>query len=408
MNRRLLLCLCLAEVLGMANYAGFAALLPRFVEAWSLSNAQAGWISGIYFAGYTVVVPFLVALTDKLDTRRIYLASTALVAASTLAYAVLADGFWTAMILRTLTGIGLAGTYMPGLRVLTDHTAETQRARVTGFYTASYSAAASLSFVFIGVFDVWWGWRWAFGISGLMACAALALTLWVIPPDPPKDAPNWRAIRGALDFAPVLRNRRAIGFMIAYLAVVWGLSANRSWFVALYSYSASVQEAGAVIWSATLVAALLNLVGLPASLLGNEAAIRYGHVRAIVWFYVAASAAILLFGLSLSLPYVALVVLGAVMVFVLNANGSSVTSGVAAVAEPARRGATIAVHSCLGFFGGFLGPLVFGYALDFGGGTDSPSAWLAAFASSAAVCLIGAGAVLALSRAPSPRAAHRP
>ena len=157
MNRSLLLCLCLAEVLGMANYAGFAALLPQFVAAWSLSNAEAGWISGIYFAGYTLVVPFLVALTDKLDTRAIYLGSTALVAASTLGFAFAADGFWSAMVLRALTGIGLAGTYMPGLRVLTDHTAPAQRARVTGFYTASYSAAASLSFVFVGVFDAWWG-----------------------------------------------------------------------------------------------------------------------------------------------------------------------------------------------------------------------------------------------------------
>lgn len=398
MNRRLLLAFCAAEILGMANYAGFAALLPQFVELWSLSNAQAGWISGIYFAGYTLVVPFLVALTDRLDPRRIYLASTALTAVSTLAYAVFADGFWTAMVLRAIAGIGLAGTYMPGLKALTDRTGERQRARITGFYTAAYSAAASLSFVFIGVFDEFWGWRWAFGLSGLMALAAYAVIAVVLPAAPPKAAPSWREVRAAVDFRPVVRNRAAMGFMIAYLAVVWGISANRAWFVALFVYSISVQEPGAWAWSATLAAALLNILGLPASLGGNELAIRFGYVRAVVGFFILAAIVAVIFGMSLDWPYAALVALAGLMVLMLNANGSSVTGGTVTVAEPARRGATMALHSCLGFLGGFLGPLVFGYALDFGGGASDSGAWMIGFASTAIVCLIGAAAVILLSR----------
>ncbi|MGE0272887.1 MAG: MFS transporter, partial [Alphaproteobacteria bacterium] len=166
---RILVAVCVAEVLSMASYAGVAAILPDFIRMWGLTNAEAGWISGIYFAGYTLAVPFLVSMTDRVDPRRIYLAAMALSAFSSLGYAFFADGFWTAFVFRALGGIGLAGTYMPGLKMLSDRTSDEKRARVVGIYTAAYSASSSLSFVFVGVIEDLMDWRWAFGLGGASA-----------------------------------------------------------------------------------------------------------------------------------------------------------------------------------------------------------------------------------------------
>jgi MFS family permease len=49
-------------------------------------------------------------------------------------------------------------------------------------------------------------------------------------------------------------------------------------------------------------------------------------------------------------------------------DSSSLTAGTAGTAEPARRGATLAVHSMLGYAGGFVGPLLIGWVLDLSGG----------------------------------------
>jgi MFS family permease len=49
-------------------------------------------------------------------------------------------------------------------------------------------------------------------------------------------------------------------------------------------------------------------------------------------------------------------------------DSSSLTAGAAGTADPARRGATLAVHSTLGYAGGFIGPLAVGWALDLSGG----------------------------------------
>ena len=74
----LVISICLAEVLGMLSFATFQALIPTFAAEWGLSNTDAGWISGIYFAGYVGAVPVLVSLTDRVDPKRIYLWSLVL------------------------------------------------------------------------------------------------------------------------------------------------------------------------------------------------------------------------------------------------------------------------------------------------------------------------------------------
>jgi MFS family permease len=61
------------------------------------------------------------------------------------------------------------------------------------------------------------------------------------------------------------------------------------------------------------------------------------------------------------------------------ADSAALTAGTVAAATHDRRGATMALHSLLGFGAGVVGPAVSGLALDAGGGPDSPGAWIAAF-----------------------------
>ncbi len=83
---------CLAEVLTMLGTFAFPALLPVFFAEWGLTNTEAGWISGIYFAGYTVAVPVLVSLTDRVDARLVWLCGAGLTAAAAAGFAIFAEG----------------------------------------------------------------------------------------------------------------------------------------------------------------------------------------------------------------------------------------------------------------------------------------------------------------------------
>src|SRR5215470_18833921 len=109
-----------AQMLAQLGAFALPALLPGYIERWSLSKTEAGWLVGIFFAAYVVMVPVLVALTDRVPVRRVYLIGTGLTTLSHLGFALLADGFWSAFLFRVLAGIGWAGTYMPGLKAIAD------------------------------------------------------------------------------------------------------------------------------------------------------------------------------------------------------------------------------------------------------------------------------------------------
>lgn len=52
---------------------------------------------------------------------------------------------WGATLFRTLAGVGLAGTYMPGLKALADHMPERHESPAVAFYTVHFAIGISLS-----------------------------------------------------------------------------------------------------------------------------------------------------------------------------------------------------------------------------------------------------------------------
>jgi MFS family permease len=270
--------LCVSEVLGMAGFATFPALLPTFLSEWSLSNTQAGWVSGIYFAGYALSVPILSGLTDRMHPRRILLIGTAFAGLSSLGYALFAEGFWSALGLRFLGGMGLAGTYMPGLKLLSDHAEGSRQSRYVAFYTSSFSIGASTSYFMSGEIAALLDWRWSFGLATIGSLASALLILMMVPASGARIAEVPRML---LDFRPVLKTREAMAYVLGYTGHVWELFSMRSWIVAFLAFSQSLQPSE-TIWNITLIAAIVNLLGLPSSLGGNELAVRFGRRRTII------------------------------------------------------------------------------------------------------------------------------
>jgi predicted MFS family arabinose efflux permease len=93
-----------------------------------------------------VSVPLLVTLTDRIDPKHVYLFGVASTVAGHLLFGVLAEGFWSALILRALTGMGWAGTYMTGLKLLADRVDAKMMSRATAGHAASIGISGALSF----------------------------------------------------------------------------------------------------------------------------------------------------------------------------------------------------------------------------------------------------------------------
>lgn len=381
----------------MTGFAAFPVALPTLVEAWRLDNVEAGWISGAYFVGYVATVPVLVGLTDRLDARKIYLTGCLLGAVGGLGFAVLAEGFWTALVFQALAGAGLAGNYMPGLRVLSERLPEAARLRAVPYYTSMFGVGTSLSFLFAAWVGSVSGWQAMFFWGGVGAAAAAALMMiavWGVPVLMARAQPTGRH---PLDFRPVFTNRRALGYILAYGGHSFELFAFRAWIVAflLFAWSRGNAEPPGLAISQWVTVCVL--AGVPASILGAELARVVGRIRLIRWIAFSTAVAGAACGLATGLPYPVLAALVFVYCALIAADSGTITTGAVAEARPGEQGATLAVHSMVGFGGGIVGPPLMGLALDLGGGISGPAGWAAAMMVSAAGSLL-AGVVVARAR----------
>ena len=381
---RLVVLVCAAQVLAQIGAYFWPALLPAMIPLWGLTNSEAGWITGIFYAAYMVSVPVLVTLTDRVEPRLVYLFGVACTVVAHVLFGLVAEGFWSALALRALAGVGWAGTYMTGLKLLADRVDEKMMSRAVTGHAASIGISGALSFSCAGVLAAFYDWRAAFVVAGLSAAAAWFLVaLWA-----PRGAPAAAPARGAklFDFRPVFRNRSAMAYSIAYCVHTLEMSVLRGWGVAFLGFVAAGAGATGSILGATAVLTALGLIGTVASVLGNEAAIRMGRRRLITVAMLASA----LFGASIGFvgtsSYALAVGMLLVYGFIVWLDSSSLTAGSAGTAEPSRRGATLAVHSTLGYAGGFVGPLIVGFILDLGGGMSRMS-WSAAFLAVAVLML---------------------
>ena len=376
---------CIAQVFVQIGASFWPALLPEMIAHWQLSNSEAGWITAIFFGAYMVSVPVLVTLTDRFDARTVYLVGVALTATGHLLFGIFADGFWSAFFSRALTGVGWAGTYMTGLKLLADKVEGKLMSRATAGHAASIGISGALSFACADLIANLAGWRAAFLAAALSAGVAWLLIALAFP----RQSRVRTAEAGQhtlFDFRPVFRNRSAMAYALTYCIHTFEFHAVRGWGVAFLAFVAGTTGSEFFL-SPPLALTLLGLIATVTSVMGNEAAIRLGRRRLIAFALMASALCAALLGVFGPRSYMLSVALLLLYGGFISLDSASLTAGAAGSADPERRGATLAVHSMLGYAGGFLGPLVVGWILDLSGG-KTPASWAFAYLMVAAITVM--------------------
>ena len=381
--------MCVAELFGMLGVFAFPALLPSFLKLWSLSNLQAGWINGIYFAGYTVAVPFLTSLTDRIDARRIYLAFCFIGILSNLGFAFLASGFWSALIFRGLSGLGLAGTFVPGLKAIIDRLETHAHPRAVSFYTACFGLGVSISFYFAGEMFRWFGWKETFGIAAMGSVFSLFLSFLVLKQKSIPIGSYSVTMGNILNFKPIWKNQQTRAYILAYMCHMWEMFAARSWLVAFLSFSISIQKVKADFMAPTTVMALAGIGGMLASILGGELAARLERRRVVAAIMGVSFLMALIIGFSARMPYTLVVTLCMVYTLFFQGDSAAIHTGVITSIEPERRGGAMALQSLAGFAAASLGSVAAGLILDVTGKGTTVLSWVLTLGSMGIAAALG-------------------
>jgi MFS family permease len=391
--------MCTFLGLNLLGMHATATLLPQFIALWSLSGTEAGWLNGIMGLSSTLAIPFL-TITDRIDSRRILLVGAWANIVGFLGFALLADDFWSALVFRAVQGLGFAGTYMVGVKAISDRISAEARPRATARYVSSFPICASFSVVIAAELAGAFGWRAAYIVPAIGSFAAFLLVLFRLPPAIPEPGPR----RSLFDAKPVVRNRRVLGFGLASFMHAVELLGMRAWNVAFYVFAASQYPGLDILWLIPAATTALILIGAPTSFAGGEAGDRLGYARVTGILMIASGAVACVVGFAAAWPLWLLLVLVLAHNLLVLADSGIISGGAMLNAEAGSRGTVVTYMALTNAAGGLIGPVLFGAVLDATGGGASPASWGWAYASLGFAVTSGGAMVWLLSRGSKPSA----
>jgi MFS family permease len=379
--------MCVGQIGNLLPHVVVPAVMAQYlIPLWQLTASEAGLMASSFAIGYMVAVPFLTTLTDRFDARRVLLIGSSLSAAATFAFGLFANDLTSAILIWGVAGAGFAGAYMPGLKALTDRLGTGDISRSVTLYTATFSVGVGLSFLIAQLSADAFGWRAGFYLTAFGPLAMIATALAMAPVRPTSTP------RSLFDLKPVFRNRTALGYVLGYGAHCFELYALRTWIVTFWTYIAA-RNGGLAVLEPIAVSVIATVLAMPARILGNEAAIRFGRQRVIVWFMGIAGLIATTIAFTTGASPEILLALLFLYSLAIPADSGALTSGMSASAQPAYRGATMALHSTVGFGLSAVGGWAVGVALDLGGGMNSSLGWHLAFLVMAAGGMLGTAAL---------------
>jgi len=392
--------MCAALLLNMVGFSNYGAVLPGIIHDLALTPAQAGFAGGIFFLSYAVGSPVCSVLTDVVDPRRLYLAGCVAGVVGGLCFPLVSDGYGALLAGRLLSGLGMAGTYIPGMTLLAEAMPPAERAKATSIYTSCLTLGTSGSFASAALLRMLGGWHFAFdGAALACAGAALAVGVWI------GGRRGGRSSLTALfaNLRLVLRSRAVLLYAVASAGNAWEGMAFRVWWIALLTFCAARPgNAWAVHVDFTLLSAVAGPLGMPVAAwvaTRAEAAGARGRrelVIAAAAFSSVVMGAVLIGGLDLPLW----------LIFPLTlayqcstfSDAGSLPVAIMSQVPPAARGAVLAVQVTLTNSGSFAGAWVCGVVLATAGGTASLAAWRWTLAAMMAASAVSAAAMLAVWR----------
>jgi len=362
----------------------YSAVLPLIVEEWGLSGTQAGIVFGAFQAGYLVAVVPAGWLADRYSPRWVIAIGATGTGLPSLGFALVADGFLIGTALRFLSGLFVAGVYVPGMRFVSDWYPEAVRGRALGLYIGTYSLGSGLSFVFATVAAEAVNWQLAIGVTSIGALFVAPMVLGLT-----RDTPE--RTTSSVDFDPsLLRNEEFLSAVSIYSWHNWELFGVRNWLLAFLVATPAFAAVESAVVPGVVVGAMIVMSGV-GNTAGGWLSDRLGRPRTIATGLGLSTLSSAVFGLLGGLPLLVLIALTLAYGVVLALDSAPTSTLVTEVVPDEHIGTALSLQSLAGFSTTVVSPIVFGIALD-------RSGYAVAFPTLAAGAFLGLLSVGALVR----------
>ena len=325
------------------------AVLPSLVDRWSLSATGAAWITVSLQLGFVIgALAFAVSnLPDVVSPRWVFAICAWGGAVANALIAVEPIGVASAMILRFITGVSLAGVYPPALKIAAGLVNRRFRGRIMGLLVAAITLGSGVPYLLAGLVG---GMRLperpvlvilsvSASIGGLLVARGLSQGAYA-PPSARFDSKQ---------IVRVFRNRAMLLTHLGYYGHMWELYGLWAW-VAIFLAQAPAVAAEADRRAPLFLAfGIVSIAGPIGSIAAGWLADRYGRTAVTIGAMAVSGACCLLSAFIFHASWVILVSVLVVWGVTAVADSAQFSAAVTELAQPEYIGTALTLQTCLGF-----------------------------------------------------------
>ncbi|HXQ71495.1 MAG TPA: MFS transporter, partial [Pyrinomonadaceae bacterium] len=335
--------LSIAELFGMALWFTGSAVVPALSREWDLSSSQVSWLANAVQLGFVVgtLLSATLNLADIITTRHLFAICALLGALTNAFFGLYAHQPETAIVLRFLTGVCLAGVYPPGMKLMATWFRE-RRGMALGVLVGALTMGKATPYLVNALGSSNWRMNVLF-VSLLSVFGGLIVLLFVS--DGPYALPP--ASFDLTQIVKVFKNRGVRLASFGYFGHMWELYGMWIWIPVMIRASVTAQKGNPIL--AEVGSFLVIGAGAIGCVVAGLIADRVGRTVVTSWAMAISGSCCLLVGFLYGGSALPLLLLAVIWGASVVADSAQFSSCVTELGDPQYIGTALTLQMCVGF-----------------------------------------------------------
>lgn len=346
-SRGQLALIALVQVLAMALWFSASAVIAPLREDWSISAEGAGWLTTSVQCGFVVgaLLSALLNIADRVPPHVLLAAAAVAGAIANASVVVFSSGLDSAIPLRFLTGLALAGVYPVGMKLMTTWF-HADRSFALGVLVAALTLGSAMPHLFSGWSSL--SWKPVLVASSVLALVSAVVAASLIRPGP-YASPSAPISPGyALN---LFRDRQSRLINFGYFGHMWELYAMWAWLPSFVAASLAAWRTSAdrPVAVAVISFVAIGMCGAVGCVCGGRLGVRHGAIPVARYAMLISGACCLLSAAVFGAHPVLLVSLLMIWGVTIIADSAQFSTALSHVVDPRYVGTALTIQTAVGF-----------------------------------------------------------